>query len=454
MEHYCHWLWHTITVLSDGNVTCGLDDPHGKRSYGNVNEARITDILNTDEMQKRRENLKSGVLCDSCDLYSPINSAPLHERKVSQFPGHLVIEPTVSCNLRCPQASCIPNNDPQMKTRSCRTMRLSTFKEVIDDLSPYLGMIYFFNYGEAFLHPQSGEMLLYAREKCPDARIETSTNGIMLSRKSLAQKVVDSRIDKMTFTIGGASQETYEKYHVRGSLEKALEGMRNIVELKNQANQKSPEVYWRYLTFHWNDSMEEIARAKEIAQNVGVDTLKFHLTNCPPGSASQRLAPGQSGFREIAGQVDFAHGYLDSVPDGNGLYKEEYHPSLGSFQWTSQKATLFCSDGDLISLTSLGRRAEDPGITLRTPWETRRIRSGLTDWSHFKIRAPENYKPDPEKLIPIKLEIDKSFIPTKYGVDDHRILGVQVRRTPDYVEEAKRTSSFNLASLVRQPVSH
>ena len=23
---YCHWLWHSVTVLCDGTVTCGLDD--------------------------------------------------------------------------------------------------------------------------------------------------------------------------------------------------------------------------------------------------------------------------------------------------------------------------------------------------------------------------------------------------------------------------------------------
>src|SRR5437016_5640249 len=32
----CEYLSDTLTVLCDGNVTCGLDDPNGTRSFGNI----------------------------------------------------------------------------------------------------------------------------------------------------------------------------------------------------------------------------------------------------------------------------------------------------------------------------------------------------------------------------------------------------------------------------------
>ncbi len=40
---YCRWLWHAVTVLCDGSVTCGPDDPFKVRNYGSVAEAPLSE---------------------------------------------------------------------------------------------------------------------------------------------------------------------------------------------------------------------------------------------------------------------------------------------------------------------------------------------------------------------------------------------------------------------------
>jgi hypothetical protein len=46
-----------LTVLCDGNVTCGLDDPNGTRSFGNVELSSVDAIwrdLRYGERKQRR----------------------------------------------------------------------------------------------------------------------------------------------------------------------------------------------------------------------------------------------------------------------------------------------------------------------------------------------------------------------------------------------------------------
>jgi hypothetical protein len=35
-QYRCPWIEDSITIHSDGNVSCGLDDPNSQRSFGNI----------------------------------------------------------------------------------------------------------------------------------------------------------------------------------------------------------------------------------------------------------------------------------------------------------------------------------------------------------------------------------------------------------------------------------
>jgi hypothetical protein len=67
---YCQWLWHGITVLCDGTVTCGLDDPFKFRNYGNVSSATLRDIFARAAVKQRRQDLLSGTPCHGCSMYT------------------------------------------------------------------------------------------------------------------------------------------------------------------------------------------------------------------------------------------------------------------------------------------------------------------------------------------------------------------------------------------------
>src|SRR5271167_355852 len=69
-QHYrCPWLHDSITVHSDGNVSCGLDDPNGQRTFGNIYSQTVQEIFQNPEFVNLQTKLWNGHRCSDCGLY-------------------------------------------------------------------------------------------------------------------------------------------------------------------------------------------------------------------------------------------------------------------------------------------------------------------------------------------------------------------------------------------------
>jgi hypothetical protein len=106
------------------------------------------------------------------------------------------------------------------------------------------------------------------------------------------RRLVRSGIDEVTFSIDGASQESYVKYRKRGDFEKALRNLRFAVEEKRALGRDIPFLNWRYILFTHNDSDAEMERARGLASEIGVDRLCWELTDHPEELFSRRFLPG------------------------------------------------------------------------------------------------------------------------------------------------------------------
>ena len=127
------------------------------------------------------------------------------------------------------------------------------FTKVIDEAGPSLGRIDFFNYGEAFLHKRAVEMCEYIKTKFPHIYLYTSTNGLAFTEEKVRQ-LARSGIDEVTFSLDGASQETYVQYRQRGNFDKAIANLRALLDERAKTGRDLPFVNWRYILFKWNDS--------------------------------------------------------------------------------------------------------------------------------------------------------------------------------------------------------
>ena len=56
-SYRCPWIDDSITIHSDGNVSCGLDVSHGKRSFSNINAESIESIFVNPEYGRLRKKL-------------------------------------------------------------------------------------------------------------------------------------------------------------------------------------------------------------------------------------------------------------------------------------------------------------------------------------------------------------------------------------------------------------
>lgn len=181
-------------------------------------------------------------------------------------PIAISIEPTTSCNLRCPECPSGLRNF----TRPTGMLELDMYKKIIDELYERLIYVTLYFQGEPYLNPNFIKLINYASQK--NLYTSTSTNGHYLNSEN-AKKTVQSGLDKLIISIDGTSQETYEKYRVGGTLSKVLEGTRNIIYWKKNLKSNKPHVIFQFLVVKPNQN--QINEIRKLASDIGVDEVSF-----------------------------------------------------------------------------------------------------------------------------------------------------------------------------------
>jgi len=302
----CSWPWSTLVMLCDGRLVCGCADPYGKRVLGDARTAAIGDVWTGSTVAQLRADLNAGgsKFCGDCPLKLPLKkdeAPPVRPLDAGPLPSRLYIECTAACNISCAEACCAPETGIT-RTRQAGMLDFELFRRVIDEAGPSLGRIDFFNYGEAFLHKRAVEMCEYIKAKFPHIYLYTSTNGLALT-EAQARRLVHSGIDEVTFSIDGATPESYAKYRQRGRFDVALANLRAMAEEKRTAGRDLPFLNWRYILFKWNDSDEEMAVARRLAAEIGVDRLCWELTDHPESAYSRRFVPGSPQLEAIRHEI-------------------------------------------------------------------------------------------------------------------------------------------------------
>jgi MoaA/NifB/PqqE/SkfB family radical SAM enzyme len=301
----CTWPWSTLVMLCDGRIVCGCADPYGRRVLGDARVASISEIWTDKTISSLREDLNAGgsTFCGDCPLKLPLRDQEptVRSLEVSRLPSRMYIECTAACNISCAEACCAPETGIT-KTRQAGMLDFDVFTRVVDDAGPGLVRIDFFNYGEAFLHKRAIEMCEYIKSRFPHIYLYTSTNGLMFTEES-ARRLVYSGIDEVTFSIDGATAESYAKYRQRGNFDVAIRNLRAMAREKRRARRDVPVLNWRYILFTWNDSDEEMNRARQLAAELGIDRLSWEITDHPEGAFSRRFAPGTPDYERIKQEI-------------------------------------------------------------------------------------------------------------------------------------------------------
>lgn len=222
---------------------------------------------------------------------------------IKAMPISISIEPTTSCNLRCPEC---PSGLRQF-TRPTGMLDPEFFKKIIAELKNSLINLTFYFQGEPYLNPKFLDMVKHASEN--GIFTITSTNAHYLSDEN-AKKTIESQLDKLIISLDGTTQETYEQYRIGGDLSKAIEGTKNVLKWRKQLNSKRPYVVFQFLVVKPNE--HQIPDVYKLAKELGVDEVKLKTAQVYDYENGNPLIPSNQNYSRYK-----------QNPDGNWSIKNK-----------------------------------------------------------------------------------------------------------------------------------
>ena len=157
------------------------------------------------------------------------------KKEVSEFPLHLDIEVTDACNLECPMCyRSVAGGEGGF-------MDVNLYKKIIDEGERYnLPSINLSWRGEPLLHPGFFDMVGYAKEHgIIDVRV--NTNGALLDDEGI-EGLIESGIDRVIFSVDGATKGTYEKIRIGSDFDRVTASIRKLVSVRDSMGREKPSV--------------------------------------------------------------------------------------------------------------------------------------------------------------------------------------------------------------------
>jgi MoaA/NifB/PqqE/SkfB family radical SAM enzyme len=209
-------------------------------------------------------------------------------------PFVLSLEADSRCQLKCPACPTAMLQDEFAKDTGA--LSLEDFKTVVD-ANPRIHTIELSNAGEIFLNKELPEIMEHAFDN--GVRL-TAHNGVNLNTAS--DRVLDATVRfgfrHLNIALDGVSQEVYSQYRVNGRIDRVLDHIRKIQDLKRYYHSPFPTLHWQFIVFGHNE--HEIPKAREMAKSLGM-SFNVKLPEDPDNFSPVR---DEEWVRQVAGAVD------------------------------------------------------------------------------------------------------------------------------------------------------
>jgi radical SAM protein with 4Fe4S-binding SPASM domain len=199
-------------------------------------------------------------------LFSFFLSRMLKKPIIWGYPTSLSIEPTTSCNLRCPECP----SGLRSFSRPTGMLALDLFEKVIRESKDYLTFLHLYFQGEPYLHPQFTELVKTANKA--GIFTSTSTNAHYLNKKNVSLTLA-SGLKQLIISMDGITQEIYQDYRVGGKLSKVQEGLVLLLKERKASGTRYPRVVLQFLVTGKNE--DQIPELRKWANEIGVDELQL-----------------------------------------------------------------------------------------------------------------------------------------------------------------------------------
>ncbi len=189
--------------------------------------------------------------------------------KLAARPRVVTIETTRICNLKC--VMCPHALDSDEKYEHFPAERVNDLKNIITTAS----IVQLHGLGEPFMNPAFWDILKLCHE---NQHVAVNTNGLLLKDKVI-EKIVDSPISEINFSIDSATPATYHK--IRGAdfnqVKKAVGDL-----ARARGNNRKLRIVMNMTLMHEN--IREVPLFVSLASELGADAVSFgHLNEIDPG---------------------------------------------------------------------------------------------------------------------------------------------------------------------------
>lgn len=203
------------------------------------------------------------------------------------LPLSISIEPTTSCNLRCPECP----SGLRAFSRPTGMLQISEFNTFLHQFGKKLWSINFYFQGEPFLNKELLAMVEIAASK--GIYTATSTNAHYFNDE-LAKQTVASGLHRLIISLDGTTQETYSQYRIGGNLDKVIAGTRRVIAAKKAAKSRTPHIIFQFLVVKPNE--HQTLDALELAKELGVDEVRFKTAQVYDYENGNPLIPEQEKY--------------------------------------------------------------------------------------------------------------------------------------------------------------
>lgn len=203
------------------------------------------------------------------------------------LPVSLSIEPTTSCNLRCPQCP----SGLRVFSRPTGMLQKELLHHILPQIQSSVHTINFYFQGEPYLNPSFLELVKLASPY--NFYTSTSTNAHYLDEET-ARLTVESGLKRLIISIDGTTQETYEQYRTGGQLTKVIQGTQAILAQKKALKSKTPHVIWQFVVFKPNE--HQVEEVKTLGKKLGVDEVKIKTAQIYDFETGHDLIPSNQKF--------------------------------------------------------------------------------------------------------------------------------------------------------------
>lgn len=155
----------------------------------------------------------------------------------SHSPIYAQVEVTTACNLRC--STCREHADlfsPEVADE--RSMSLAQFEAILRQL-PYLEFVCLQGVGEPLMNKDLFGMIDAAHRR--GIQVGFSANGMILT-PSIVEKILDHQVEQLSFSIDGATRETFEKIRRGARFDQVLNNIRRFMQAREARRAVKPEV--------------------------------------------------------------------------------------------------------------------------------------------------------------------------------------------------------------------